>query len=174
MWRAYALAPPTPVRLIHGRGGEFFACSLTWRAYAIRPYSFWQNGLGTSKNCGRYFSTERIDTSSFRYFLPAKIFTSSYRYFLVLQTEMVRRTGTFWCCKPKRLVVPVLFGVANRNGSSYRYFLVLQTETARRTGTFWCCKLKRLVVLVLFDEYFYNVKTYRYFLMCEKTYFYRY
>ena len=150
MWRAYALAPPTPVRLIHGRGGEFFACSLTWRAYAIRPYSFWQNGLGTSKNCGRYFSTERIDTSSFRYFLPAKIFTSSFRYFLVLQTEMVRRTGTFWCCKLKRLVVPVLFGVSNRNGSSYRYFLVLQTETARRTGTFWCCKLKRLVVPVLF------------------------
>ncbi len=60
---------------------------------------------------------------------------------------MLRNLG---CCKSKRLVVPVLFGVANRNGSSYRYFLVLQTETARRTGTFWCCKLKRLVVLVLF------------------------
>ena len=91
---------PTPVRLIIGWDGYFFACSLPWRAYAIRPYSFWQNGLGTSKNCGRYFSTEIIDTSS-------------YRYFLVLQIETVRRTGTFWCCKSKRLVVPVLFGVAN-------------------------------------------------------------
>ena len=39
MWRAYALAPPTPVRLIHGRGGDFFASSLMWRAYAIRPYT---------------------------------------------------------------------------------------------------------------------------------------
>ena len=104
---------PTFFGLIIGWDGDFFACSLTWRAYAIRPYSFWQNGLGTSKNCGRYFSTEIIDTSSFRYFLPAKIFTSSYRYFLVLQIETARRTGTFWCCKLKRLVVPVLFGVAN-------------------------------------------------------------
>ena len=80
-----------------------------------------------------------------------------------LQKFLPRRTGTFWCCKLKRLVVPVLFGVANRNGSSYWYFLVLQTEMARRTGTFCCCKLKQLVVPVLFDEYFYNVKTYRYF-----------
>ena len=42
-WRAYALAPPTPIRLIHGWGGDFFALSLTWRAYAIRPYIFWLN-----------------------------------------------------------------------------------------------------------------------------------
>ena len=104
---------PTPVHLIIGWGGDFFSCSLTWRAYAIRPYRFCQNRLGASKNCGRYFSTEIIDTSSYRYFLPAKIFTSSYRYFLVLQIEMVRRTGTFWCCKLKWFVVPVLFGVAN-------------------------------------------------------------
>ena len=128
---------PTPVRLIIRWSGDFFACSLTWRAYAIRPYRFCQNRLGTSKNCGRYFLSEFF-------------YTSSYRYFLVLQIETVRRTGTFWCCKLKRFVVPVLFGVANRNGSSYRYFLVLQIETARRTSTFWCCKLKRLVVPVLF------------------------
>ena len=141
---------PTFFGLIIGWDGDFFACSLTWRAYAIRPYRFCQNQLGASKNCGRYFSTERIDTSS-------------YRYFLVLQIETVRRTGTFWCCKLKRFVIPVLFGVANRNGSSYRYFLVMQTESVRRTGAFWCCKSKRLVVPVLFDEYFYSVKTYRYF-----------
>ena len=134
-WRAYAIRPYT-CSLNIGWDGDFFACSLTWRAYAIRPYRFCQNGLGTSKNCGRYFSTERIDTSSFRYFLPAKIFTSSYRYFLVLQTETARRTGTFWCCKLQWLVVPVLFDVANCNGSSYRYFLVLQIVLARRTGTF--------------------------------------
>ena len=30
---------PTPIRLIIGRGGVFFACSLMWRAYAIRPYT---------------------------------------------------------------------------------------------------------------------------------------
>ena len=30
-----------------------------------------------------------------------------------LQKFLPRRTGTFWCCKLKRLVVPVLFGVAN-------------------------------------------------------------
>ena len=30
---------PTPVRLIIGWDGYFFACSLTWRAYAIRPYT---------------------------------------------------------------------------------------------------------------------------------------
>ena len=30
-----------------------------------------------------------------------------------LQKFLPRRTGTFWCCKLKRFVVPVLFGVAN-------------------------------------------------------------
>ena len=30
---------PTPIRLIIGWDGDFFACSLTWRAYAIRPYT---------------------------------------------------------------------------------------------------------------------------------------
>ena len=113
---------PTFFCLIIGWDGDFFACSLTWRAYAIRPYRFCQNRLGASKNCGRYFSTERIDTSSYRYFLPAKIFTSSYRYFLVLQTETARRTGTFWCCKLKRLVVPVLFDEYFYNVKTYRYF----------------------------------------------------
>ena len=127
---------PTFFGLIIGWDGDFFACSLTWRAYAIRPYRFCQNQLGASKNCGRYFSTERIDTSSYRYFLPAKIFTSLYRYFLVLQIESARRTGTFWCCKPNRFVVPVLFGVANRNGSSYRYFLMNIFTVLKRTGTF--------------------------------------
>ena len=34
---------PTPIRLIIGWNGDFFACSLMWRAYAIRPYSFWLN-----------------------------------------------------------------------------------------------------------------------------------
>ena len=34
---------PTPVRLIIGWDGDFFACSLTWRAYAIRPYIFLLN-----------------------------------------------------------------------------------------------------------------------------------
>ena len=117
---------PTHVRLIHGWDGYFFACSLTWRAYAIRPYRFCQNQLGASKNCGRYFSTERIDTSSFRYFLPAKIFTSSYRYFLVLKTETARRTGTFWRCKLKRFVVPVLFDEYFYNVKTYRYFLMYE------------------------------------------------
>ena len=36
-WRAYALAPPTPIRLIIGWSGDFFATSLTWRAYALAP-----------------------------------------------------------------------------------------------------------------------------------------
>ena len=31
---------PTPVRLIHGWDGDFFASSLPWRAYAIRPYTY--------------------------------------------------------------------------------------------------------------------------------------
>ena len=53
-----------------------------------------------------------------------------------LQKFLPRRTGTFWRCKLKRLVVPVLFGVANCIGLSYRYFLMLQIATARRTGTF--------------------------------------
>ena len=30
-----------------------------------------------------------------------------------LKELIPRRSGTFWCCKLKRLVVPVLFGVAN-------------------------------------------------------------
>ena len=30
---------PTHVRLIIGWSGNFFACSLMWRAYAIRPYT---------------------------------------------------------------------------------------------------------------------------------------
>ena len=30
---------PTPIRLIIGWNGDFFACSLMWRAYAIRPYT---------------------------------------------------------------------------------------------------------------------------------------
>ena len=34
---------PTVFGLIIGWGGDFFACSLTWRAYAIRPYIFWLN-----------------------------------------------------------------------------------------------------------------------------------
>ena len=114
-----------------GLGKEFMNIvisqgGLTWRAYAIRPYRFCQNGLGTSKNCGRYFSTEIIDTSSFRYFLPAKIFTLSYRYFLVLQIETARRTGTFWCCKLKWLVVPVLFDGYFYNVKTYRYFLMCE------------------------------------------------
>ena len=68
----------------------------------------------------------------------------------MLQIAMVRRTGTFWCCKLQWFVVLVLFGVANCNASSYRYFLVLQIVSACRTSTFWCFKLHRLVVLVLF------------------------
>ena len=30
---------PTVFCLIVGWGGDFFPCSLTWRAYAIRPYT---------------------------------------------------------------------------------------------------------------------------------------
>ena len=37
-WRAYAIRPYT-CSLNIGRGGDFFACSLMWRAYAIRPYT---------------------------------------------------------------------------------------------------------------------------------------
>ena len=40
--------------------------------------------------------------------------------FLMLQIALARRTGTFWCCKLYRLVVPVLFDVSNCIGSSYR------------------------------------------------------
>ena len=71
-----------------------------------------------------------------------------------LQIISPRRTGTFCCCKLYRFVVPVLFGVANCNGSSYQYFLVLQIASARRTGTFWCCKLKRLVIPVVYIDIF--------------------
>ena len=35
---AYAIRPYT-CSLNIGWGGEFFACSLMWRAYAIRPYT---------------------------------------------------------------------------------------------------------------------------------------
>ena len=44
----------------------------------------------------------------------------------MLQIAMVRRTGTFWCCKLKWLVVLVLFDEYFYNVKTYRYFLMCE------------------------------------------------
>ena len=125
---------PTPVRLIVGRGGDFRCLFAHVRAYAIRPYTcslnLWAGrciSLRIRSRQGvcdtplqRYFSPEIFYASSYRYFLLAKNFGSSYRYFLVLQFASSRHTSSFWCCNLHRLVVPVVFGVANCIGSSYQ------------------------------------------------------
>ena len=77
---------------------------------------------------GRAITVE--GTFNRNFFMPRRTGT------FYLQKISARRTGTFWCCKLHRLVIPVVFGVANCIGSSYRYFLVLQFASARRTGSF--------------------------------------